>query len=190
MKKKKVSVIIPTLNEEKHIGALLESLKNQTYEGDYEIIVSDGNSEDKTREIAKKYTDKVIIEKIRSAAAERQAGAKQAEGDILLFVDGDCLADKNWIKELVSCFDDATVVSAGGRIAPLEKDTIIGLASNFWSAAVYFSLLFRIPLVVGSNMAIKKNVFGYFPGSSYTDIVIHRTFCNIRADFFQFGSDC
>ena len=51
MRKKKVSVIIPSLNEEKNIEALLLSLKNQTYKGDYEIIVSDGNSEDKTREI-------------------------------------------------------------------------------------------------------------------------------------------
>ncbi len=152
------------MNEEKHIGNSLISLRNQTYKGKLEIIVADGNSEDKTREIAKKYADKVIIEKIRNAGAERQAGAKVATGDILLFIDADSRADKNWVKELVSCFDDKKVVSAGGKIGPLEKDILIELASVFWSPIVYLSLLFKLPLVVGSNMSIRKEVFDKMGG--------------------------
>ncbi|MCC7552334.1 glycosyltransferase [Candidatus Micrarchaeota archaeon] len=159
-----VSVIIPTLNEEKNIKNLLNSLKKQTYKGKYEIIVADGNSEDKTREIAKKYTNKVLIEKIRNAAAERQAGAKSAEGKILLFVDADSIADENWIQEIVNCFEHKDVVSAGGKIGPLEEDTLIQVGSKFWSLAVYASLLVRLPLVVGSNLAIKKEVFDKIGG--------------------------
>ncbi len=159
----KVSVIIPTLNEEKHIENLLKSLKNQTYK-QIEIIVADGNSEDKTREIAKKYTNKVVVEKIRNAAAERQAGAKIATGEVLLFVDADSKVDINWVKELVNCFEDKNIVSAGGRIGPLEKDTFIEITSKFWSLAVYISLLLRVPLIVGSNMAIRKDIFDKIGG--------------------------
>ena len=55
-----VSVIVPTLNEEKYLESCLKSIKNQDYQGEYEIIVSDGGSKDKTLKIAKKYADKVI----------------------------------------------------------------------------------------------------------------------------------
>lgn len=160
----KVSVIIPTLNEEKNIENLLKSLKNQTYKGKYEIIVADGNSEDKTREIAKKYTKKVIVEKIRNAAAERQAGAKIAEGEILLFVDADSNVDENWIQEMINSFKNKNVVSAGGWVGPLEKDFLINFTSKFWSLAVYFSLLVRLPLIVGSNMAIRRDIFNKIGG--------------------------
>lgn len=56
----KVSVILTTKNEEKHIGNCLKSVKKQAYPRDeIEIIVVDNNSTDKTKEIAKRYTDKV-----------------------------------------------------------------------------------------------------------------------------------
>lgn len=162
--KKKISIVIPTLNEEKHIANLLKSLRNQTYKGQIEIIVADGNSEDKTREIAKEYADKVIIETIRNAAAERQAGSKHAEGEILLFIDADSEADVNWVKEMVSCFDDPKVVTAGGKVEPLEKDFLIKLGSKFWSPAVYFSLFFKSPLASGQNLAIRKDIFDKIGG--------------------------
>ena len=55
----KISVVIPTLNEEKYLPFCLESLTKQTFK-EFEIIIADGNSTDKTQEIAHKYTKKVI----------------------------------------------------------------------------------------------------------------------------------
>ncbi|MFA6274208.1 MAG: glycosyltransferase [Candidatus Paceibacterota bacterium] len=88
-----ISIIIPTLNEEKILDKTLSSLKKLT-NYDYEIIVSDGYSTDKTVEIAKKYTNKIIVHdgKTRQTIGEgRNLGATIATGDFLVFMDADCL---------------------------------------------------------------------------------------------------
>jgi glycosyltransferase involved in cell wall biosynthesis len=85
-----ISIIIPTLNEEKIIEKTLKSLRE--YNGDYEIIVSDGKSTDKTVEIARKYTDKVIVYEgttRQTIAMGRNMGAQVATGEYLVFIDAD-----------------------------------------------------------------------------------------------------
>lgn len=86
----KISIIIPTLNEEKIIEKTLKSLRE--YHGDCEIIVSDGKSTDRTIEIAKKYADKVIVYDgvaRQTIGMGRNLGAASASGDFLLFLDAD-----------------------------------------------------------------------------------------------------
>ena len=89
-----LSVIIPTFNEEKYLPKLLESIKKQTYK-DYEIIVADATSKDRTRQMAKKYNCRVI--KGGMPAIGRNNGAKIAKGDILLFLDADSIIEKDFI---------------------------------------------------------------------------------------------
>lgn len=87
-----ISIIIPTLNEEKALESTLKDLTlNLTIP--HEIIISDGKSTDETVAIAKKYTDKVIVhsENYRqNISAGRNAGAKEAKGEFLAFMDADC----------------------------------------------------------------------------------------------------
>ena len=83
-----ISIIIPTLNEEKHLPLLLEQIKNQDF-NDYEIIVADAGSKDRTREIAVKYDCKII--KGGLPAKGRNQGAKIAQGNIFLFFDADII---------------------------------------------------------------------------------------------------
>ena len=84
-----ISIIVPTYNEEKYIEANLKSIKNQETDLDYEIIVSDCKSNDKTIEIAKKYAGKIVISEKRSPAYARNTGALAAKGEILVFIDAD-----------------------------------------------------------------------------------------------------
>ncbi len=84
-----ISIIVPTYNEEKCIEENLRSIKNQKTDLDYEIIVSDCKSDDRTIEIAKKYANKIVISKKRSPAYARNAGALIAKGKILVFIDAD-----------------------------------------------------------------------------------------------------
>ncbi|MFH2020735.1 MAG: glycosyltransferase [archaeon] len=83
-----LSIIIPTLNEEKYLPILLESIGKQTYK-DYEIIVTDSDSKDKTVAIARKFGCRVVKIHNGSPAKGRNAGAKVAKGDLLLFLDAD-----------------------------------------------------------------------------------------------------
>lgn len=84
-----LSIIIPTLNEEKYLPFLLESLKKQSYT-DYEVIVADAGSKDQTLEIAQRYNCKVVIGGL--PAKGRNEGAKAARGNLLLFLDADTLS--------------------------------------------------------------------------------------------------
>lgn len=85
-----ISIIIPTLNEEKILEKTLVSLKE--FHGDYEIIISDGRSTDKTTEIARRFTDKVIIydgTTRQTIGMGRNLGASIASGEYYVFIDAD-----------------------------------------------------------------------------------------------------
>ena len=87
----KLSFIIPTLNEEKVLGKLLKNLR-EIREFDYEIIVTDGNSSDKTIEIAKSFGAKIVenLNHGRQTIGEgRNAGAAAALGEYFIFLDAD-----------------------------------------------------------------------------------------------------
>jgi|GEM_PF-1755996 len=97
---KLVSIIIPALNEEELLEKTLLSLKRQNYHP-VEIIVVDNGSEDQTKEIAKKYTDKVFPFQKRGASRARNFGAKMAKGEYLIFLDADTRMNENAVKNTV-----------------------------------------------------------------------------------------
>lgn len=96
----RVSVIIPTYNEEKAIPDCLASLKNQNY-SDFEIILVDDGSSDGTPKVASGYGVKIFQQNHKGPGAARNLGSKSAIGDILVFVDADMTFDKNFLKNLV-----------------------------------------------------------------------------------------
>ncbi len=99
-----VSIIIPTLNEERNIETCLKSLRDLDYPDDkYEIIVSDGGSLDKTVEIASNYADKIIIDsEVPQGWLGKSYGCylgyKESTGDILLFTDADTIHESRSLK--------------------------------------------------------------------------------------------
>ena len=83
-----VSVIIPTYCEEETIEGCLKSVENQHFDdGRIESIVVDSHSPDRTRELAGKTADKVLDLRARGVGRARNAGAKVADGQFLLFLD-------------------------------------------------------------------------------------------------------
>ena len=100
-----LSVIINTKNEEKNIANCLHSIRRQNFNtGKMEIIVVDNNSTDHTKEIARQYTDKVFnVGPERSA--QRNFGARQAQGEILGFVDADMILSSRVIAEVAEKFE-------------------------------------------------------------------------------------
>lgn len=100
---KKVSVIIPALNEEKLLPSTLESVNIQTY-GNLEVIVKDGLSADKTVDVARRYGAKVVSLKDSSAGEARNQGAKHASGNVLVFLDADTLMARDTVSQLIDDF--------------------------------------------------------------------------------------
>lgn len=87
-----ISIIIPTLNEEKVLGQTIATIRAGMGKLEYEVIVSDGGSNDRTVDIARKNADKVEVYKGKTPqtiAHGRNAGAKRASGEYLVFLDAD-----------------------------------------------------------------------------------------------------
>jgi glycosyltransferase involved in cell wall biosynthesis len=98
------SVVIPTRNEEANIGKLLSSLAEQSFL-DFEIIVSDSHSKDKTAEIVSSFEQKVpkltfIDGKASNVAQARNNGARAALGNWLIFLDADVYVEKHYLKQM------------------------------------------------------------------------------------------
>ncbi len=165
-----VSVIVCTLNEEKRIEQCLKSINAQKFHGKYEVIVADGNSEDKTAEIAESLGARIIIEKKRRISAERQAGAKISKGKYLLFTDADAIVPENWVHENYSFFEKnpETVGQYGSvyfsDVSGIEKKTSKIIMPFFlW----LFSLI-GMHNAVGSNLSVKKTAFEKINGFDTT----------------------
>ncbi len=106
----KISVIIPTLNEEKNLSRVLEELPDYVDE----IIVVDGYSKDRTVEIAKDHGAKVIFDEIGKGSALRK-GMKKATGDIVIMMDADCSHVPSEIPLLVAGIESGFDVCMGSR---------------------------------------------------------------------------
>lgn len=166
-----ISIIIPALNEENYIEKTLISLKKQKIDDNYEIIVADGGSEDKTVEIAKKYADKIVFEPKRTIAAGRQAGAKIADGEILVFTDADIFAPENWLFEITNPLKNKKTVGAHGLIIPYDGNKVDKTFCTYFFPP-YSKLMIALgkPSVPGSNFSIKKEIFEKIGGFN-TDLV-------------------
>ncbi len=155
----RASVIIPTLNEEKYLPTTLKLLRLQDIK-DFEIIVVDGHSSDKTVEIAEKYADKVIISE-RGISKQRNIGAKYAKNEILLFTDADAIIPPDWVRTTLTLFEqDATLLCACGRVHPHRQASVFLRIAYFWADIVKFFLhRTGIMLAAGCNMAVRKSAF-------------------------------
>lgn len=99
------SIVIPAFNEEKHIEECLIALKNQVYpENKFEIVVIDNGSSDNTRDIAEVYADKVIYFPNGNVGGVRNHGFKNSSGEVVIFIDSDCVTDETWLERAVQMY--------------------------------------------------------------------------------------
>lgn len=111
-----VSFIVVCYNLEATIGRCLESIQNIDYPRDkFEIIVSDNGSKDSTVDIARRFTDKVFVIPDVKVAQLRNFGARDSKGEILVFIDGDCVISKDWLISALEHFKDNKVGLAGSK---------------------------------------------------------------------------
>lgn len=127
-----LSIIIPTKNEEKNLPILLSQIKKQDF-SDYEIIVADAGSQDRTVEIAQGFG--CIIIKGGLPAKGRNEGAKTARGDIFLFMDADNIfLPEGFLRDLLQKFKKRNLDVASFPIYPKGNffDKIAYGLYNFW----------------------------------------------------------
>jgi len=114
---KKVSVVIPAYNEEKYIAFCLNAVFGQTYKN-FEVIVVDNGSIDETVSIAKSYGAIVVEDDESSIAGLRNFGAYESSGDVLAFLDADCVPSIDWLKNAVNRLSDDSAGVVGCHCEP------------------------------------------------------------------------
>lgn len=139
MRDLKLSVVIPTLNEESHLENSLRSLLR---EFDGEVVVADGGSRDGTVSIASRYPVSVLTTE-PGVANQCQAAAEITEGDVLLFTAADCELETGWFRELQTVLQSPEVVGGGFTLRfsrqslPLD---IVAWGGNFRSRYLKMAL--------------------------------------------------
>jgi len=125
----KASIILPAYNNERTLKECLDSIYNQNFpKKEFEVLLIDGMSNDKTLEIAKKYPAKIIKNKKRNEEAARILGIKKAKGEILIFIDADnILVGKDWLNKTLKPFNDKKIFFADTLFFSYRKNDRIGV---------------------------------------------------------------
>lgn len=152
----RISVIIPTLEEEEYIEAILSRLK--AVRPHVEIIVVDGGSHDKTVELARKFTKKVFQTAKTGIAVGRNYGAMKASGDILVFMDTDVRFHRNFVERVQDAFNNPSVVGATCNIMPFSSKPSERAFFAFYNQLIRFTAPFK-PHSRGEFLAIRKTAF-------------------------------
>ncbi len=148
----KFSIIIPAYNEEIFLPACLESIKQQSLPADqFEVIVIDNGSTDKTRSIAEGSGATVIVDEQSNVSGLRNLGAKQAAGSVLAFIDADCTASKNWLNSALVYIDDDSV-SAWGAPPGVPEDAS-------WVQKSWFNLRKKMEMRISVDWLESMNLF-------------------------------
>lgn len=150
----KLSIIIPALNEEDYLPELLDSIKRQNFT-DYEIIVADADSADRTRDIAE--MNGCIVVRGGLPAKGRNAGARVAKAELLIFIDADVTIPENFLNSSLNEFKERKLDVAGCSFRTDSKQifdrAIFGLANT-----LFLKLEKRWPLAGGCGILVKRNL--------------------------------
>jgi glycosyltransferase involved in cell wall biosynthesis len=156
----KISVVMPTYNEEKYIKKCLDSLKDQDYKN-YELIVVLNNCTDNTGSIVKKYKGiRIVEEKKKGVTYARQKGTLLATGEVIASVDADSFYPKNWLSQIACNFKKDNILGLYGPVY-LESDSLF---LRFMARYVY-TLFLRISSFLGKdnaagiNFAFRKDLY-------------------------------
>jgi mycofactocin glycosyltransferase len=143
-----VTVIIPAKDRAEELKGCLESVFTQEYPTDMiEVIVIDDGSRDETAGVARSFPCKLFsLEKSRGQSFCRNLGAGVGKGEILAFLDSDCIAAKTWLRDLVPLFQWGRVGAVGGRVDGYFEESGLDRYENAFS-----SLSMGKHMIYGSN---------------------------------------
>lgn len=169
-----LSIIIPTFNEEAHVGRLIDELNKQKQVED-EIIIVDGYSTDKTAQIAKEKGAKVILQEKKGIGLAKTEGSKNAKNDLLVHLDCDCSPHPEFLTRIKDHFKTNQDLIALCGVDLYSSDskfwkTIYNAYSVpvFWLAKITHKITGKYWLAANNNV-IRKDIF--FSVGGYRSVV-------------------
>ena len=166
---KKISAVIPTYNEERNIERCLKSLVNQTlHRAEYEIVIVDGKSIDRTVELAEEYADIVIQQKSKGIGGARNDGVEMTSAEIIVTADADIIFPEDWLERIYTDFKfKKDVVAVYGPIKPIEDAFKYRFLIGLFNKITYLFARMRVfYATLGSNTAFRRQAFLQIGGYS------------------------
>jgi len=134
----KISIITPSYNRADELPFLIESIEKQSLKlKNLELIISDDGSTDKTSKIISHFSEKTYFEikyiqqKNKGPGAARNHGLKYSNGDLILFLDSDCEAHHDWLKNILKIYKDESFDAFGGPDGSKNDFTLLQKAIDF-----------------------------------------------------------
>ncbi len=160
----KVSVVIPAYNEEEYIGKTLAAALKQDY-SNYEIIVVDNASTDRTAEIVRQFPSvRLVYESRKGTQYARERGRLSASGDIIATLDADCLPASNWISTGIATFRDNKIIAVTGPCYYYDMFFLFSFTS-LWIQKILYKFFhtvlsaFKIgAVIIASNTFVRADV--------------------------------
>ena len=158
----KVAVVSAVYNEEQHIGRMIESLLVQTQMPEAIVLVDDG-SKDGTAEIIERYgKHHPILRLLRNSnqgpAASRNVAWRAAQADIVIFTDGDCVPEADWIEQLLKHFTSEKIAAVAGTYRTLNALHLLARFVGHEIAWRYREAPVEVDVHGAYNLAVRKNV--------------------------------
>ncbi len=161
------SIIIPAYNEEQSLPACLASLKEQTLSNDqYEIIVIDNGSTDKTTEIAEGFAVKLIVNEEKNVSGLRNLGAENAQGDVLAFIDADCTAYPDWLTAASKYIRDKSIAAWGSP--PGVPENASWVQKSWFNLRKKTQKIIAVDWLESMNLFVRKETFSAVNGFNET----------------------
>ncbi|MDP8955769.1 MAG: glycosyltransferase [Actinomycetota bacterium] len=156
-----VSVVLPVRNGERTIGDCLTSILRADYPADRrEIVVVDNASTDRTAEIIRRYPVRYVNEARVGRSAARNRGIQESRGEIIAFIDADCVASTRWLRELTAGFKENGVLGVAGEILAFPPTTLAERYYAIQRARPQASSVGKSrPYAVTANVAFRKETF-------------------------------
>lgn len=157
------SIIIPAFNEEAYIASCLKSINELDYPKHLvEVIVVDNGSTDRTPEIAKREGAIVLRNDEMNVSGLRNFGASKAKGDVLAFVDADCLVKKDLLQQASSYFDRQDVVAWGSP--PIVPENATWVPRTWYVVRKKEKVVQDVDWLESMNLFVRKEHFAAIGG--------------------------
>jgi glycosyltransferase involved in cell wall biosynthesis len=150
-----ITFIIPLFNEEKTILICLEALKEQMEAGDEIIVVDNGSTDGSVAAISGLPHIKIIERPGKTIAAVRNAGATIATGEVLAFIDADCVICPGWRQNVVKTFAGTGVGASGSKVE--VPDDAVWIEKAWYSQKI--SSYRRVSYINSGNLVIRREIF-------------------------------
>lgn len=119
------SVVVTARNASSTIGECLMGALSQSIPRDrYEVLIVDDGSTDRTPEIARRLGVRVVSQPPLGVAVARNTGTRAARGDLIVFLDPDCVPKLDWLSQMIAPFADATIAGVQGAYASDQKGLV------------------------------------------------------------------